>query len=214
MNESTNFGLKTTGDNDQWRNTLDYHNENMGVIDSVMAKNQDALGIIVDGNKAAVSATTGQYIILRNSTITGKTDGLYTAAKSIPANTAIDGTYLTAVSGGGLNALNGKITTTSTTATLASGWSVASGQNIIYKSGNIASMLLWVSGGTITQNTWNTIATIPSAYRPLINVDFLGINNGTDKAVHCQITNDGRLLVYGSADAGSVMRFSVTYFCG
>lgn len=110
MNESTNFGLKTTGDNDQWRNTLDYHNENMGVIDSVMAKNQDALGIIVDGNKAAVSATTGQYIILRNSTITGKTDGLYTAAKSIPANTAIDGTYLTAVSGGGLNALNGKIT--------------------------------------------------------------------------------------------------------
>lgn len=109
MNESTNFGLKTTGDNDQWRNTLDYHNENMGVIDAVLAKNQDALGIIVDGNKAAVSATTGQYIILRNSTITGKTDGLYTAAKSIPANTAIDGTYLTAVSGGGLNALNGNI---------------------------------------------------------------------------------------------------------
>lgn len=109
MNESTNFGLKTTGDNDQWRNTLDYHNENMGVIDAVMAKNQDALGIIVDGNKAAVSATTGQYIILRNSTITGKTDGLYTAAKSIPANTAIDGTYLTAVSGGGLNALNSNI---------------------------------------------------------------------------------------------------------
>lgn len=109
MNESTNFGLKTTGDNDQWRNTLDYHNENMGVIDAVLAKNQDALGIIVDGNKAAVSATTGQYIILRNSTITGKTDGLYTAAKSIPANTAIDGTYLTAVSGGGLNALNSKM---------------------------------------------------------------------------------------------------------
>lgn len=109
MNESANFGLKTTQDTDQWRNTLDYHNENMGVIDAVLAKNQDALGIIVDGNKAAVSATTGQYIILRNSTITGKTDGLYTAAKSIPANTAIDGTYLTAVSGGGLNALNGNL---------------------------------------------------------------------------------------------------------
>lgn len=63
------------------------------------------IGIVVNGNKTAsgVTASSGQYVILINSTITGKADGLYTAAKAIPANTALDGTYLTAVSGGGLN---------------------------------------------------------------------------------------------------------------
>ena len=65
----------------------------------------NAIGIVVDGNKSALGATAGQYVILQNSTITGKDDGLYTAAQTIPANTVIDGTYLTAVSGGGLNAL-------------------------------------------------------------------------------------------------------------
>lgn len=69
----------------------------------------NAIGIVVDGNKSALGATTGQYVILQNSTITGKDDGLYTAAQTIPANTVIDGTYLTAVSGGGLNALEDKL---------------------------------------------------------------------------------------------------------
>ena len=73
------------------------------------------IGIVVNGNKSAVAATTGQYVILRNSTITGKTDGLYTAAQAIPANTAIDGTYLTEVSGGGLNALGSAVNTKITT---------------------------------------------------------------------------------------------------
>lgn len=71
---------------------------------------QKATGIVVDGNKAATVVTLGQFVILKNSTISGKVDGLYTAAKAIPANTAIDGTYLTAVSGGGLNAIKNDLT--------------------------------------------------------------------------------------------------------
>jgi hypothetical protein len=55
------------------------------------------------------SIQAGSYIILRNSTISGVTDGLYTAAQTIPANTAIDATYLSAVSGGGLNDLYDKL---------------------------------------------------------------------------------------------------------
>lgn len=62
-------------------------------------------GIVVDGNKSASSASTGQYVILQNSTISGKSDGLYKAAKAIPADTVIDGTYLTATTNGGLNDL-------------------------------------------------------------------------------------------------------------
>jgi hypothetical protein len=76
-----------------------------------IAKLQNELGIVCNGNKCTVSATTGQYIILKNSTISGCADGLYTATQAIPANTAITSAYLSAVSNGGLNALNDRITT-------------------------------------------------------------------------------------------------------
>lgn len=65
----------------------------------------NALAIVVDGNKSAVSAAVGQYVLVKNSTITSISDGLYKASQTIPANTAIDATYLTATSKGGLNAL-------------------------------------------------------------------------------------------------------------
>ena len=65
----------------------------------------DMLGIVINGNSTPVGASAGQYVIVKDSTISGVTDGLYTAAQAIPANTAIDATYLTAVSSGGLNSL-------------------------------------------------------------------------------------------------------------
>ena len=61
----------------------------------------------INGNVSG--ASIGQYVLLKNSTITGCTDGAYKAAKAIPYNTAIDSTYLTAVNGGLVNALNSKI---------------------------------------------------------------------------------------------------------
>lgn len=67
----------------------------------------NALAFVVDGNKASVSVSVGQYVLVKNSTITGISDGLYTAAQAIPANYAINSTYLTAVAGGGLNAVGG-----------------------------------------------------------------------------------------------------------
>lgn len=71
----------------------------------------ECIGIVVNGNKATLSATIGQFVVLKNSTISGCPDGLYTAAKVIPANnTEIDNTYLTAVSGGGLNAIKNDLT--------------------------------------------------------------------------------------------------------
>lgn len=56
------------------------------------------LGIVVNGNTCQLGAAAGQYIILRDSTITGKPDGLYKASKAIPpAPQTIDGTYLSAI---------------------------------------------------------------------------------------------------------------------
>lgn len=108
---TTDTGAKKLEGTDNWRQIIQAHNDSVDAHDAGIEGLQDALGIVVDGDQAAVSASTGQYIILKNSTITGCTDGLYTATKAIPANTAIDNTYLSAVSGGGLNALNTQIIT-------------------------------------------------------------------------------------------------------
>lgn len=59
-----------------------------------------AVAYTVNGNKSEVSIAQGKYVALINSSISGLSDGLYKAAAAIPANTAIDSTYLTAVSGG------------------------------------------------------------------------------------------------------------------
>lgn len=67
----------------------------------------DALAIVIVGNSTTLGAATGQYVLVRSSTISGVADGLYRATKAIPAATAIDATYLAAVTRGGLNDLLG-----------------------------------------------------------------------------------------------------------
>lgn len=79
------------------------------LVSQAIANFQNEIGIVCTGNTCAISASTGQYVVLKNSTISGRADGLYTAAKTIPANTEIDSTYLTPVSNGGLNDLKGKV---------------------------------------------------------------------------------------------------------
>ena len=108
----------------------------------------DMLGIVIDGNSTPVGAAVGQYVIVKNSTISGITDGLYTAAQVIPANTAIDATYLTAVSGGGLNDLNQKIksfikskTKSISTSAIYSGMSITANVSSGYK------FLIWLPTG-------------------------------------------------------------------
>lgn len=66
----------------------------------------EGMAILINGDRSATGAAAGQYVYLKDSTITGAADGLYKAAQAIPANTVIDVTYLTAVSAGGLNSLN------------------------------------------------------------------------------------------------------------
>jgi hypothetical protein len=82
--------------------STDYDTE-WGNVGDVTA---DMLGSVIEGNSTPVGASAGQYVIVKNSTISGVTDGLYTAAQEIPANTAIDATYLSnKIDMGGLNAL-------------------------------------------------------------------------------------------------------------
>lgn len=76
----------------------------------IMKNLHDGIAIVIDGNKAKVAADEGQYILLKNSTITGKEDGGYIAAKDIPADTVLDDTYLSSkLSEGIANSLNDQI---------------------------------------------------------------------------------------------------------
>ena len=104
-------------------------NDNMDTIDGAMQGIDNGIGIVVDGAKTTFTsgAAIGQYVILKNSAIvdSGTTmipDGLYTAAKVIPYNTTIDKSYLTAVSGGGLNSLSDQIKTLSSKLTMDLLW--------------------------------------------------------------------------------------------
>ena len=49
-------------------------NTNNTKIDEFVNSIQESIGIVIDGDTADVNVTSGQYVILRNSTIDGKTD--------------------------------------------------------------------------------------------------------------------------------------------
>lgn len=103
----TKSGARKIEGTDNWREIFDDHNYTVDALDQLA----DDMAIIVNGNKTAYAsgAAVGQYVLLRNSTITDRADGMYKAAKAIPYNTTIDKTYLTAVSGGAINSLSDQI---------------------------------------------------------------------------------------------------------
>ena len=104
---TTNTGAKKIEGTDNWRQIFDDHNDSVDAHD----KTQSDLDYIINGNSSTVSIAAGKFVSVRGSTITGVTDGIYTAAKAIPASTTLDSSYFTAVSGGALNAISDQIVT-------------------------------------------------------------------------------------------------------
>ena len=136
----------------------------------------ESMAILVNGDTSAAGAAAGSYVYVKDSTITGVTDGLYKAALAIPANTAIDATYLSAVTGGGLNSLNeslatsgvldtltyGDITTTSQTLALLSDKKISDYKTIVFASYDNRMLLcttmidrqIFASGYTISSDAY------------------------------------------------------------
>ena len=65
----------------------------------------DEIGIVITGARPSMVVSAGQYVIVRGSTITGITDGLYTAVNALSPSTDVTAADLTAVSGGGVNSI-------------------------------------------------------------------------------------------------------------
>ena len=74
-------------------------------LDYDLSKLRDELGIVIDGNTASINVTSGQYVIVKDSTISGVTDGLYKSTANVSAGNAFTSADLTAQSNGGLNAI-------------------------------------------------------------------------------------------------------------
>lgn len=145
----------------------------------------DMLGIVIKGNSTPVGASAEQYVIVKDSTISGITDGLYTAARAIPANTAIDATYLTAVSNGGLNDIVKYKSSDVASNISASAWSVT---NSAY--GRIA-MVSYVFKPTSNLVSGTTICTLP--YHPHQYL-YIGLVNANAKNVITATLNTGGLI--------------------
>ena len=108
---TTNTGAKKLESSDNWREifpnpgtgTAGAHNATVDAQDRIQAE----VAPIINGKRCSLGAASGEYVLLRNSTIAGKTDGAYKATKAIPANTDLDSTYLgSPITGGMVNELN------------------------------------------------------------------------------------------------------------
>lgn len=109
---TTNTGAKKIEGTDNWRQIFDAHNDSVDAHDKI----SDAMTYVVNGNKSieSVSIPVGHYFRLANSSIAGRSDGLYTAKIAIPVDTVIDATYFNEaapITGGIAEALNSKIAT-------------------------------------------------------------------------------------------------------
>ena len=112
---TTSTGAKKLESSDNWReifpnpgtSAAGAHNASVDAHDRIQAE----VAPIINGKRCSLGAASGEYVLLRNSTLTGKSDGAYQAAQAIPANTDLDSTYLgSPITGGIVNELNSKIT--------------------------------------------------------------------------------------------------------
>ena len=155
-------GAKKIENTDNWREIFDAHNDSVDAEDKLA---QDTAPI-VNGNKSTTGASAGEYVLVRNSSITGITDGAYKAAQAIPANTAIDSTYLTAITGGIVNDLNSKLGYEDITSicTWKSSRSSSSGRYVIDIKAIHCVLIRFQSNKANVTTGGDTIVTLPSGY--------------------------------------------------
>lgn len=123
--QTTNLGLTKPG-YDEAADVVPAVNNNMDAIDAAMGavpantsvqaqitanaqaivKLDESIAIVSNGNTHAAIAA-GQYVYIKGHGTLA--EGLYTANSAISANATLSNSNVTAVSGGGLNALNSKI---------------------------------------------------------------------------------------------------------
>ena len=123
--------------------------------DAIDSTQDAAIGIVITGKRPSIAVTAGQYVIVRNSTISGITDGLYKANAALSPSTNVTAANLTAVNDGGLNAVRSSVkypihrTVNGASATVSAGESVATTATIP----TLADYTPYVMSGHISDTT-------------------------------------------------------------
>lgn len=175
---TTNTGAKKIEGTDNWRQIFDAHNDSVDAHDKI----SDAMTYVVNGNKSieSVSIPVGHYFRLANSSIAGRSDGLYTAKIAIPVDTVIDATYFNEaapITGGIAEALNSKIMSKhirsyTTIQTGAMGAGTAKTFTLTFSDTiNVTDSFLTVGTGTASIVSWCMLYSGTTAYVYVRNLD-------------------------------------------
>ena len=182
--QTTNLGLTKPG-YDEAADIVPAVNNNMDTLDEkigpvpentsiqaqitanaqAIAKLDESIAIVSNGNTHAAIAA-GQYVYIKGHGTLA--EGLYTANSAISANATLSNSNVTAVPGGGLNALNSKITTQQGTISVPSG--VTNQDATCFKSGNIVVLNGRLSISDSIAGTGEVICTLPVGFRPSYNI--------------------------------------------
>lgn len=165
----------TATENKLWVDTdagsgASYQIPTVAEMEAADAQTAAEIGIVITGARPSMTVTAGQYVIVRNSTISGVTDGLYTANTALSPSTDVTAANLLAVSGGGLNGLLSKIEQVST-ASLSITKLVSSGtldSRTCVKKGNVVTVGGRIYGMTNNDGSQRAYFQIPEGFRPTV----------------------------------------------
>lgn len=114
---------------------------NYDLIDAAVGQNNTLLNdmdIVINGSSSSDNVTKGQFVTVRNSTITGITDGVYRSKSNKSSGTAFTSSDLEQVTSGTLNFLNEKYKTTIVDCPSVESTSVSAGVYVTDKTVNIS----------------------------------------------------------------------------
>ena len=162
---------------------------------------------IVSTGDTHIAITSGQYVYIQDHSTLA--EGLYRATANIAANATLSGSNVTAVSGGGLNALNSNITKTAINTGIAG--------ITAYKASNIVILHLQIStaisGGTTSG--WVVIGTLPQElYPPRMVYGIVCDNNATGRSnlpLQVNISTTGEMKVYLYANESAKLYGEIVY---
>lgn len=191
--------------------------------DAIDAAQDAEIGIVITGKRPSMSVTAGQYVIVRNSTISGITDGLYIANAALSPSTDVTAANLMAVSNGGLNSLKSQIEDSGwIDLTLTSDFQLfgASAKAQYRKIGNLVFVVAQVKPTSEITASANptSVAILPEGFRPTIGITYVCQGSGMNRFC-LQIDPSGSIGIsrYGTTALANIptnawLPFNALYF--
>ena len=168
----------------------------------------DEIAIVITGDTATQNIETGNFVVVKDSTISGITDGLYRAVNNISANTPVTSADLdgSSTGKGGLNALYDIVKRITLNPTWESG-KTPSYQSIIEEDGIVIFSVYYMSISFTT--SWVDIGTMPTGFYPASQIY---VNNGLGGDRFLFIGTDGSIKIKANAAASNqTAAFNVTF---